>query len=243
MHKNLKRGLSRGALDPEAKTWPGLAELSLLRIIGIIWPTSDMNHAVISPARLLMGAYLGLGRIRSLVDIASGLFICTLFLQYEELSKRLVPEAINFLLNTVLHICPHRLKDLVSLPGSFPSPDFRSDFCVSLTFKSKKIVGLELQKPNLTHILGGGDLGEQTKSNLLGLTFDLLGRFAEMYKAIDGFIELYQPVIDVFSHLHAKKLTQDHQVSCLLILTACTLSKLQFLRLVLHPYRIESADC
>ncbi len=60
MHKNLKRGLSKGALDPEAKTWPGLQELSLLRVIGQIWPTSDMNHHVVSPARLLIGAYLGL---------------------------------------------------------------------------------------------------------------------------------------------------------------------------------------
>ena len=115
MHKNLKRGLSHGALDPEAKTWPGLAELSLLRLIGIVWPTSDMNHAVISPARLLMGAYLGLGRVRSLTDIGSGLLLCTLFLQFEELSKRLVPEAINFLVNTVLHLYAHT-SSRMSLP-------------------------------------------------------------------------------------------------------------------------------
>lgn len=81
MHKNLMRGLSKGATSPDAKTWPGLAELSFLRILGVMWSTSDMNHAVISPARVLMGAYLGLGRIRSATDLASGLFLCTLFLQ------------------------------------------------------------------------------------------------------------------------------------------------------------------
>lgn len=72
MHKNVKRGLSRGALDPESKTWPGVPELSLLRIIGLIWPTSDLNHAVGSPTRVLVDAYLGLGRVRSLRDLASG---------------------------------------------------------------------------------------------------------------------------------------------------------------------------
>src|SRR6202040_406684 len=122
MHKNLKRGLSKGALDVGAKTWPGLAEISLFRIIGIIWPTSDMNHAVISPARLLMGAYLGLGRVRSLTDIASGLFLCTLYLQFEHLSRRFVPEVINCLINTVLHLCPHSFMNASSLSGSFPSP-------------------------------------------------------------------------------------------------------------------------
>jgi nucleolar protein 14 len=65
MYKNLKRGLSRGASHPEAKTWPGLPELSLLRLIGSVWSTSDLNHAVVSPTRVLMGAYLGLCRVRS----------------------------------------------------------------------------------------------------------------------------------------------------------------------------------
>ena len=81
MHKNLVRGLSKGATSPNSKTWPGPAELGLLRVLGVIWSTSDMNHAVISPTRVLMGAYLGLGRIRSISDLASGLFLCTIFLQ------------------------------------------------------------------------------------------------------------------------------------------------------------------
>lgn len=34
--------------------------------------------------------------VRSSQDIASGLFLTTLILQFEELSKRFVPEAVNF---------------------------------------------------------------------------------------------------------------------------------------------------
>lgn len=83
MHKNLMRGLSKGATSSDSKTWPGAAELGLLRVLGVVWSTSDMNHAVISPARILMGAYLGLGRIRSIADLTSGLFLCTLFLQVQ----------------------------------------------------------------------------------------------------------------------------------------------------------------
>ena len=81
MQKNLRRGLSHGVTDVTSKTWPGLAELSFLRVVGLIWPTSDMNHAVVSPARLLLGSYLGLCRVRSLQDITGGLFLCTLFLR------------------------------------------------------------------------------------------------------------------------------------------------------------------
>jgi nucleolar protein 14 len=81
MQKNLNHALAAGSGSQDAKTWPGPSEIALLRLIGIIWSTSDKNHSVVGPARLLMGSYLGLSRIRSLSDIGSGLFLCTVFFQ------------------------------------------------------------------------------------------------------------------------------------------------------------------
>lgn len=212
MQKNLKRGLSRGALDPEAKTWPGLAELSLLRVIGSTWSTSDLNHAVVSPMRVLIGAYLGLGRVRSLVDISSGLFLCTLFLQFEALSKRFVPEAVNFLVNTILHLAPHGYKDVASLPGCFPSPDFQSDLCKPLSLKLKKRGTTIAQKANLVTLLSSDQPTEQAKTDALGIALDLVGRYAEIYKSLDGFIELYEPVLEVVQNVYKKHLIEVHQV-------------------------------
>lgn len=212
MHKNLKRGLSRGALDLESKTWPGIAELSLLRIIGQIWPTSDLNHAVVSPTRILMGAYLGLGRVRSLSDISSGIFLCTLFLQFETLSKRLVPEAINFLVNSVLHLAPHRYVDVTALPGSHPSPDFRSEHCRSLAMSTKARKIISLQKPDFGRLMQAEDSDEQAKADLLTLALNLLGKFADLYKGIDGFIDLYEPVLDILQNLESKRLSESHNV-------------------------------
>nr|VWO96259.1 Calcium-transporting ATPase (EC [Ganoderma boninense] len=209
MHKNLKRGLSRGALDPEAKTWPGLQELSLLRVIGQIWSTSDMNHHVVSPARLLMGAYLGLGRVRSLQDIASGLFLCSLFLQYEKMSKRFVPEAMNFLVNSTLHLAPHPYTDVGSIPGNFPAQDFRTALTLPLGIIAKKAKKLSANKPDLTNCLCGESLGEQTKVDLLGLTWELLGRFADLYKGLDGFIELFTPIQETLTAVKDSSLPPD----------------------------------
>ncbi|KAF7302262.1 hypothetical protein MIND_00793300 [Mycena indigotica] len=190
MHKNLRRGLSRGALDVNSKTWPGLSELALLRIIGTAWPTSDLNHAVISPTRVLISAYLGLARVRSATDIASGLFLCSLVLQYETLSKRFVPEAVNFAINCVLHLAPHGYSSISEIPGSFPVPDFPSNFAL------KKALKKELPKADLAALLVDSNSVE-AKSQLLLITVDLLSRFAEMYKPLDGFIELYQPILDI----------------------------------------------
>lgn len=208
MHKNLERGLSRGALELGTRTWPGSAELSFLRTTGVIWSSSDMSHPVISPARLLMGAYLGLCRVRSLTDITSGLFLSSIFLQYEELSKRLVPEAINFSINAVLHLAPSSLKNVASIPGLFPSPDFRSDLCAPLAIDIKKSKHLDFRTPNLYRLLTGDNYQEQDKFDLLGLAFRLLDRFSEMYKSLDGFIELYQPVLDILRKLDITKLSE-----------------------------------
>jgi nucleolar protein 14 len=196
MLKNLKRGLSRGATNPEAKTWPGPPELSLLRIIGVIWSTSDLNHAVVSATRVLMGAYLGLCRIRSLSDIASGLFLCTLFLQYESLSKRFVPEAINFLVNGFMALSHTKFKALASLPGSFPAPDFLLESWGELQLGTKRSVP-KPGKACLLELLTLEEPNEQAKVNLLALILDLFGKFGEMYKSLDGFVELYEPVLEV----------------------------------------------
>jgi nucleolar protein 14 len=213
MQKNLKRGLSLGSLNLDAKTWPGVAELSFLQVIGAIWPTSDMNHIVISPTRLLMGAYLGLGRVRSLADIASGLFLCTLFIDFEELSKRFVPEAVNFVVNALLHLAPHPFKSVESLPGSFPAPDFKSELCKGLGVDFSKARRTVSQKPDLIDILSMGRKDEQAKVDLLGLSFDLIGRFADIYKSLDGYIELFRPISDIIEKIDSSRLIPEQQVS------------------------------
>ena len=210
MHKNLKHGLAIGGSEPEARTWPGLSELVFLRVIGTIWPTSDMRHPVISPARLLMGAYLGLCRVRSFGDVTKGLFLSSLFLQYELLSKRFVPEAVTFLVNATLHLAPHIFASVKSLPGNFPCPDLQSASC-HLVIDRRKAKGLGFRKPDLVDMISANPT-EQSKINALGLTLDLLERFANMYKSLDGFIELYEPIKAILSGLECGQLSEDIQV-------------------------------
>lgn len=205
-YKNLKRGLSGGGLDLESRTFPGIAELSFLRLMGFIWSTSDMNHAVISPARVLMGSYLGLCRVRSVKDLASGLFLCTVLLQYESVSKRFVPEAINFLVNAVVHLAPHSYASIASVPGSAAIPDFDSDLCQSLKINPARISKKEqkTERPrqiNITSILSraGDDADEADKLDLLTVAFSLLGRYADFYKGLDGFIEIFEPISQIIT--------------------------------------------
>ena len=221
MQRNLRLGLSRGATKPEAKTWPSLPELMLLRATGLIWSTSDLNHPVIGPARLLMAAYLGLCRVRNLSDICSGLFICTLWLQFEDYSKRFVPEVVTFLANTLLQLSPHKITDVVSLPGFFPSPDFDSH--PELRIDKKKARKLSLGVADLPAILlGTGD--EQAKVDLLGTCLTLLERFADQYKSLNGFLEVYSPVRAILGQLDVGRLPGALQVGPWLLIRYCRLT-------------------
>ncbi|KAI5893598.1 Nop14-like protein [Schizophyllum commune H4-8] len=211
MDKNLRRGLSN-PLDPNAKTWPGTSELSLLRILGAVWSTSDLHHVVVSPARLLMGSYLGLARVRSLSDIASGLFLCTLFYQFEEVSKRLVPEAINFLASTIVHLSPNEYKDVKSLPGNFPTADFHSELTALLRIKEKTAKKIEpSERVNLAQLLSTGSPTVQDKVDHLTTAIELLRRFAVLYKGLDAFVELYQPMLELVENIDAQRLSSGLQ--------------------------------
>lgn len=229
MQKNLRLGLSRGAKRQEVKTWPGLPELMLLRVTGLIWSASDLNHPVIGPARLLMASYLGLCRVRNLSDICSGLFICTLWLQFEDYSKRLVPEVVTFLANTLLHLSPHKIKDVVSLPGSFPFPDFGAH--QELRLDAKKAQKLSVGIADLPAILLGTE-GEQAKVDLLGTCLTLLERFADQYKGLNGFLELYSPVQVIITRLDVDRLPRVLRVGCCLSVLDCLLTTTHRIELI-----------
>jgi nucleolar protein 14 len=66
---------------------------------------------------------------------------------------------------------------------------------------------LQPGKPALFTILNG-NADEQAKVGLLALSVGLLGRFSEMYEPLDGFIEIYGPVLDVLEQVQAHKLSR-----------------------------------
>jgi nucleolar protein 14 len=118
-----------------------------------------------------------------------------------------VPEAVNFAVNSVLHLAPHGWADVAALPGAFPAPDFGLALCRGLAIRDlKNAVGAGAgKKAELAVLLTMTEAPtEEGKAQLLGLAVDLLGRFADMYKGLEGFIELYEPVLEILLHVHER---------------------------------------
>lgn len=216
MQSNFIRAVSSGPLTPTAPTWPGAAELTLLRLVGIVWSTSDLSHPVAAAALLLIGQYLAQSRIRSLSDLSAGLFLCTLASQYEEKSKRIVPEALNFLLNATALLLPttsNAFPSSKALPGSFPAPDYAQEHTKALKLKSKDS-SLEAVEPSkridfLASLAGAPKRKEeqiQLKVDLVKMTFDLLLEQAERQVSVEAFDEMYKPAEALLSKVSTKNL-------------------------------------
>lgn len=220
MQKNFTRGVVVGPLDPSAKTWPGAAELTLLRLVGMTWSTSDLSHPVVAAAMLLIGQYLAQARIRSLADIAAGLFLCTVVGQYEEQSKRLAPEVVNFLLNALLVLVPSSFASIKSLPGFFPAPDFAQDHVKSLRLKSATASSLAPSaKVDFVKSLAATKSKKddaQLKVDLVATTFRLLTDLSVKYVSLDAFVEVFRPIEAVLGKLSTKAMSPELKVRAVL---------------------------
>ena len=71
---------------------------------------------------------------------------------------------------------------------------------------------MSANQPHLVAVIGGKESGAQTNVDLLGLAVDLLARFSELYKALEGFVELCEPVLQTLHDIDVGLLSPMLQV-------------------------------
>lgn len=173
-------------------------DLILLTAIGSIFPTSDHFHQVVTPAMLVMGRYLGQKIPHSLSDHAAGLYMATLFLQYQKLSKRYVPELTGFLLNTLCALAPVKLT---KVPGSFPyhepKVDLRFESTITPTIRSLTITDTMTQELSRAEEAA-------LKAAILLTAIKLLDAAADVWTGKSSFIEVFEPASKILRHLEGK---------------------------------------
>ncbi|NWV76033.1 NOP14 protein, partial [Dasyornis broadbenti] len=177
-------------------TFPGLDMLIYLKIVSLLFPTSDFWHPVVTPAFMYMSQLLTKCRITTLQDVVKGLFICCLFLEYVSLSRRFVPELINFLLG-VLHI---------SLPKNqaqgytvvHPFTPVGKNLELLLVCDKEDLESWEKQNVPLSVVTR---LKETSRTEInhirlscLALCCDLIKKCAALYESLPSFHEIMHPV-------------------------------------------------
>lgn len=185
-------------------------DLVLLTAIGTIFPTSDHFHQVATPAMITICKWLGQVPPNSLQRLGMGTYLVTLCVQYQTLSKRFIPEAINYVLQALSLLAPVSQQEL---PGSFPVHESEDGVRV---VKSKTWA---VRKMRFADVFAEreGEERSGTQSAVVYTLLCLLEELAGLWAGKKAFTEVFGPAKEVVEHWLSKeckgKLSQDLKVS------------------------------
>ncbi|KAB0794544.1 hypothetical protein PPYR_11383 [Photinus pyralis] len=183
------------------KLFPSLNVLIFLKIVSCLFPTSDFRHPVVTPTIVFMDQMLHNCRIRSRRDIAYGLFLVTLVLEFTALSKRYLPSATKFLAG-VLHMaipkpCVKQIKVL---------PPFRSiSSHLVLTKRTTTLTTTKLELTDLTEL----DISEDFKQRSLQVALQLVSEFNENFHELSSNCEIFSPIEEYLGQIPTANYTPD----------------------------------
>ncbi|KAL8672186.1 MAG: hypothetical protein Q9168_003350 [Polycauliona sp. 1 TL-2023] len=189
------------SLIEERALEPTVGDLILFTAIGTTFPTSDHFHQVVTPTMLYIGFYLSQRVPQRLDEIAKGVYLGTLCLQYQELSKRYIPELLGYIANAMSALAPAqpRANDM----GCFPLHSFPESF--RLTRPSNE----GPRKLNISDTVPAesNETEEALKLALLNTLVCLCGKMANVWNGLSVFAEIFEPVATVLRHLGSKACT------------------------------------
>ena len=178
---------------------PTPGDLIILTAIASIFPTSDHFHQVVTPSMLCMARYLSQKIPQRLQDLATGAYLETLCLQYQRISKRYIPELVNYTLNALYILAPARS---VKMPRCFPYHEPGS------TLRLEAAPEYECRRLKFWDIVHeeGMDVArdEELKTALIEAHLGIIDAMAELWVGRSAFSEIFEPVIVLLRHLSGK---------------------------------------
>ncbi|KAL2257666.1 hypothetical protein VTK26DRAFT_9331 [Humicola hyalothermophila] len=177
-----------------------VGDLVTLTAIATTFPTSDHFHQVVTPAMLAIGRYLGQKIPQSLSDYATGTYLSILALQYQQFSKRYVPELMNFALNTLCSLAHEKPQEKL---GFFPLHE------PAAGIRIKGASTTPVRQLNCSDCLPNRSLPTADEASLkvaiISTTNAILKAAAETWHKLPAFHETFQPALLTLQHLTSKR--------------------------------------
>jgi nucleolar protein 14 len=190
------------SLHVSRPTAPNSGDLIILTAIASIFPTSDHFHQVVTPAILCMTRYLSQKIPQSLSDLATGAYLESLCLQYQRLSRRYIPELVNYTLNALLALAPVKAKRLY---GCFPHHasllPLQVDDIETISESHNRRLRFWDILPNPD---ASADETEDLKKALLDTNITMISSMADLWADKSAFSEVFDPFSRVLQHLLSK---------------------------------------
>lgn len=83
--------------------WPSLGRLLFFQVLGQVFSVSDLKNEVVFPASLILSQCLVQCPVTTVRDVASGLLCCSILLEYNVDTNKVLPEVLSFL-TSVLYL-------------------------------------------------------------------------------------------------------------------------------------------
>lgn len=210
------------SIHKDRPTAPTSGDLVLLTAIASIFPTSDHFHQVVTPANLCMTRYLSQKIPNSLSDLATGTYIGTLCLQYQRVSKRYIPELVNYILQALLILSPAKMK---VIPGSFPYHAPESSQHIEGRLRQSDRVIRRLKLWDSIEVKGASEeQNEELKLALVHALLALVDTMADLWADKSAFCEVFDPVSKIMKHLTSNACSGKFPATTKVIIHSLTLS-------------------
>ncbi|KAL7853215.1 hypothetical protein AOLI_G00200590 [Acnodon oligacanthus] len=176
--------------------FPGLNMMIYLKIVALLFPTSDFRHPVTTPAFVYISQALTKCPVTSLESVSAGLVLCSLAVEFVSLSQRFFPELINFLLGLL-----HMAVPVDTCTGYLVVPPFRqrgkasellllNDAEASNSWSRKAIPLTSVHR-----VTASTDLEkDHYRLSVLHTCLDLVKRCTLLYRDLPSYDQIFQPV-------------------------------------------------
>ncbi|KAI9142636.1 nucleolar protein 14 [Paraphysoderma sedebokerense] len=235
--------LLTSAREPNSSIYPSFGDLLLFKIYGNIFSTSDFHHPVITPAQTFLCQCLSVIPLVTPVDILMGIFITALLRQYQSLSKRYIPECINFISATLSAFIPPSVKQKQAVPGCFPQNEINTGIDLSV---SGDLSNIDVGKLNFSEIIVSQEekkvrqycQSAKFKCELLSTLLTVVKEYATLYLQQPSFIEIFEPIRDILKMLGRVQFPTELQ-SSLSSLESYLDPQLSAAQLKRHPLKLQ----
>ncbi|XP_028129289.2 nucleolar protein 14 homolog [Diabrotica virgifera virgifera] len=171
------------------KVFPGIEVLVFLKLVGVLFPTSDFRHQIVTPCYVFMEQILTKCRVKQRNDIAYGLFVSSLVLEYTALSKRYLPAVINFLSGLLHMAVPKTGVRLLKIPPPFKSTS--THLVLIENFSLEELPSMKLDATDFCEV----EITAEYQVRALYNIGKLLEQFLDHYKLLSSHVEIFEKAL------------------------------------------------